>query len=58
MASETLHSDFTKTFDFRYTYLQWFMVGKVDPSGEGKMVAPPPPSNKRMRQHNEVGRLV
>jgi hypothetical protein len=60
MARATLHSDFTKTFDFRYVDLQWFMVGMVDPipSGEGKMVAPPPPGNKRVRQHNKVGRLV
>jgi hypothetical protein len=54
MAGETLHSDFTKTFDFRYTNLQWFVVGMEDPSSEGKMVVLPPPSNKRMRQHDEV----
>jgi hypothetical protein len=28
------------------------------PSGEGKMVAPPHPSDKRMRQQDEVGPLV
>jgi hypothetical protein len=25
------------------------VVGMMDPSGEGKMVAPPHPNNKRMR---------
>jgi hypothetical protein len=30
----------------------------ADPSGEGKMIVPPPPSNKRMRQHDEIGPLV
>jgi hypothetical protein len=58
MAGETLHSDFAKTFDLRYTDLQLFMVGMADPSDEGKMVALPPPNNNRMRQHNEVGCLV
>jgi hypothetical protein len=58
MAGETLHSYFSKTFYFCYADLQWFVVGMADPSGEGKMVAPPPPNNKRMRQHNDVGPLV
>jgi hypothetical protein len=31
------------------------VVGMADPSSEGKMVAPPHLSNKRMRQHDEVG---
>jgi hypothetical protein len=30
----------------------------ADPSGEGKMVVPPHPINKRMRQQDEVGPLV
>jgi hypothetical protein len=58
MAGKTLHSEFAKTFDFRYVDLQWIVVGLADPSGEGKRVASPPPSNKRMRQHDEVGPLV
>jgi hypothetical protein len=58
MAGETLHSDFPKSFDFRYANLQWFVVGMMDPSGEGKMVAPPHPNNKRMRQQDEVGPLI
>jgi hypothetical protein len=58
MAGKTLHSDFAKTFDFRYTYRQQFMVGMADPRGEGKMVAPPHHSNKTMRQHDKVGPLV
>jgi hypothetical protein len=49
MADEAIHSDFAKPIDFRYSDLQWFVVGMLDPSGEGKMVAPPPPSNKKMR---------
>jgi hypothetical protein len=58
MVGETLHSDFAKIFDFRYADLQEFVVGMADPSGKGKMVAPPHPSNKWMRQHDEVGPLV
>jgi hypothetical protein len=58
MAGETLHSDFAKTFDFLYVDLQLFVVGMADPSGKGKMVVPPQPSNKRMRQQDEVGPLV
>jgi hypothetical protein len=49
MASETLHSDFARTFTFLYADLH---------SGEGNMVTPPPPNNKRMRHHDEVGPLV
>jgi hypothetical protein len=58
MAGETLHSDLAKTLDFRYADLHRLVVSMADPSGERKMVAPPPPSNKRMRQHDEVGHLV
>jgi hypothetical protein len=58
MVGETLHSYFAKTFDFRCADLQWLVVGMTNPSGEGKMVVPPPPSNKRMRWHDEVGPLV
>jgi hypothetical protein len=58
MVGETLHSNLVKTFDFCYADLQRLMVAMVDPSSEGEMVAPPPPSNKRIRQHNEVGPLV
>jgi hypothetical protein len=58
MAGKTLHSDFLNTFDFCYTDLQWLVVGMANPSGEGKMVVPPPPSNQMMRQYDEVGPLV
>jgi hypothetical protein len=58
MASETLHSDFAKTFDFRYVDVQLFVVVMADPRGEGKMVVPPHPSNKRMRWQDEVGPLI
>jgi hypothetical protein len=58
MAGETLHSDFAKTFNFRYVDLQWLVVGMTDPSSERKMVVSSPTSNKRMRQHDEVGPLV
>jgi hypothetical protein len=30
----------------------------ADASGDGKMVAPPYPSNERMKQHDEVSPLV
>jgi hypothetical protein len=58
MASKMLYLDFAKTFDFHYADLQWLMIGMEDPSDKEKMVAPPPPSNKSMRQHDEAGPLV
>jgi hypothetical protein len=58
MVGDTLHSDFAKTFDFHYANLQWFVVGMANSRGEGKMVVPPSPNNKRMRQHGEISPLV
>jgi hypothetical protein len=58
MAGETLHSNLAKTFDFCYADLRRLVVGMAKRSGVGKVVVPPPPSNKRMRQHDEVSSLV
>jgi hypothetical protein len=58
MAGETLHSNLAKTFNFCYTKLQRLVVAMVDPSGEGKMVVPPPLNKKRMRKHDEVGPII
>jgi hypothetical protein len=30
----------------------------ADPSGDEKMVAPPPPSYERMKQHDEINPLI
>jgi hypothetical protein len=34
------------------------MAGMVDPTGDGKMVAPTPPSHKKLKQLDKVNSLV
>jgi hypothetical protein len=45
---------FTNILDFFYVDQQQLVARMADPSGNGKMVTPPHPSNERMKQHDEV----
>jgi hypothetical protein len=45
---------FAKTQLLLCTDLQWLVAGMADPSGDRKMVAPPPPSYKKLKQLDKV----
>jgi hypothetical protein len=59
MVGETLHSDFVKTFNFRYVDLQrWLVVGMENPSGDERVSYEAPPGYQYRSQHDKVSLLV
>jgi hypothetical protein len=59
MVGETLHSNFSKTFNFLYADLQRrFVVGMDSPSGDERVSYEAPPDYQYLSQHDKVSLLV
>jgi hypothetical protein len=59
MVGETLHLDFAKTFNFRYTDLQRrLVVGMENPSGDERVSYEAPPGYQYLIQRDKVSLLI
>jgi hypothetical protein len=59
MVGETLHSNFTKTFDFRYANLQRrLVVGMENPISDERVSYEAPPGYHYLSLHDKVSLLV